>query len=307
MKSLIDNYKKIESRLHQEAEIATTPKEIIQIIQNEIEGIAHHDSEYILGLTDSQRTLAWEQLTALSDSFNLLNAIEISQLYKEQSSPTYQQKGYDKDNRNQDMNNIVLGAASGFVAGTFTGVPIVGTAVGTVVGTGVGLVSNFISKNQDTQKIDSNANQENRILSLQINPEPLLSHLYRGFENIDKMVIRCLEERRKQPDKPDLDKLTDVLGLLQDLMGEELDEQNQIPTLVGKQLKRIPAVLRHYGIETRVYEAKGELSDRDWARFEFEPSLEPDSQEYVTMKPAFIKGDEVILQGQVIEPATSQK
>jgi hypothetical protein len=59
-------------------------------------------------------------------------------------------------------------------------------------------------------------------------------------------------------------------------------------------------------METRVYQPNGEPSGQDWAMFEFEPSLEPDSPEYVTMKPAFVKGDEVILQGRVIEPATTQ-
>jgi hypothetical protein len=56
MKSLIDYYPQIETKISQEIETVTTIEQIMQIIQNEIRIIAHHDSEYILGLTDSQRT-----------------------------------------------------------------------------------------------------------------------------------------------------------------------------------------------------------------------------------------------------------
>ncbi|MBK1986784.1 glycine zipper family protein [Sphaerospermopsis aphanizomenoides BCCUSP55] len=301
MKSLIDHYPEMETRLRQEIKKANTSEEIVQIIQKEIRIIAHHDSDYILSLTDSQRTLAWERLESLSKSFNMLTAIKVSPIDGEENYQRHGQKRHSGKNH-QDMNNIAIGAVSGAVAGTVAGIPIVGTAVGIAVGAGVGLASNLMPKDDKTEKTESTV--ENKVPLLRINLDVILSNLYQGFQEIDQAVTRCLEERRKQPDKPSLDKLTDVLEVLQDLMGEELDEQNKIPTLVSKQLKRIPSVLRHYGMEARVYEPKGEPSSRDYELFEFEPSLEPDLQEYVTMKPAFIKGDEVILQGRVIEPQT---
>lgn len=298
MKSLIYYYTQIESKIRNEIKHINTLQQVVQIVQSEIQTIAHHDSDYILSLTDSQRTLAWEQLSALSDSFNILTAIE---------SPRSHQKHHHQDHNNQDTNDIVPCAISGAVSATLTGgFPVVSTVVGAGVGAIVGVASNYMLKNKGIGDIESHSTRENQIPLLRINPEPILSNLYQGFENIDKAVARCLEDRKKQPDKPNLDKLTDVLAVLQDLMGEELDEPNQIPTLMSKQLKRIPAVLRHYGMEARVYETKGEPSDQDWKMFEFESSLEPDLQEYVTTKPAFVKGNEVILQGRVIEPATPQ-
>jgi hypothetical protein len=283
-----------------------TDEQVLQIIQDEIGIIAHHDSEYILSLTDSQRTLAWERLDALSKSFNILTAIKCPQVLAEENSQKYDQKRLNKDNSNQDMIHIGIGALSGGIAGTFTGVPIVGTAVGIAVGAGVGFASNLMSKNEETEKVESKTTLENEVLQLRINLDLILSNLSQGFKEIDLVVARCLEDRKKNLDRPSFDKLTDVLEVLQDLMGEELDDKNQIPILVSKQLKRIPSVLRHYGMEVRVYQSKGEPSSQDWAMFEFEPSLEPDSPEYVTMKPAFVKGDEVILQGRVIEPTLTQ-
>lgn len=305
MKSLIDYYTQIETRLSKEIQRATTQEQVVQIIQDKIRIISHHDSEYILGLTDSQRTLAWEKLESLSKSFNILTAIKLPQVHAEEHSQSHHHKPHHKDNSNQEMIHIGIGALSGGIAGTLTGVPIVGTAVGIAVGAGVGVASNLMPKNEETEKVESKTTVENEVPRLRLNLSLILSNLSQGFKEIDLAVARCLEDRKKQPDKPSLDKLTDVLEVLQDLMGEELDDQNQIPTLVSKQLKRIPSVLRHYGMEARVYQPKGEPSDQDWAMFEFEPSLEPDLQEYVTMKPAFIKGDEVILQGRVIEPQTT--
>jgi len=307
MSTLENYYTQIETKLCQEIKRATALEQVVQIIQDEIRIISHHDSEYILGLTDSQRTLAWERLESLSKSFNILTAIKLPQVHAEENSQSHHHKPHHKDNSNQEMiRNIGIGALSGGIAGTLTGVPIVGTAVGIAVGAGVGVASNLMPKNEETEKVESKTTVENEVPRLRINPDLILSNLSQGFKEIDLAVARCLKDRKKQPDKPSLDKLTDVLEVLQDLMGEELDDQNQIPALVSKQLKRIPSVLRHYGMETRVYQPKGEPSSQDWAMFEFEPSLEPDLQEYVTMKPAFVKGDEVILQGRVIEPAPIQ-
>jgi hypothetical protein len=280
-------------------------EQVLKIIQDEIRIIAHHDSEYILSLTDSQRTLAWERLDYLSKSFNILTAIKSHQTHVEEHSQSLSDKRYHKDNSNQDIIHVGIGAISGGAAGTLAGP--VGMFVGAGIGAAVGVASNLIPNNEETENINSKGRVENEVPQLLINHEPILSNLYQGFKEIDEAVARCLEDRKKQPDKPSLDKLTDVLEVLQDLMGEELDEQNQIPTLVSKQLKRIPSILRHYGMEARAYQPKGEPSSQDWAMFEFEPSLEPDSPEYVTMKPAFVKGDEVILQGRVIEPTPTQK
>lgn len=277
-------------------------EQVLQIIQDEIRIIANHNSDYILGLTDSQRTLAWGKLDALSKFFNILTVIKLPQVHAEEHSQIHHHKRHHKDNNNEDMRHISIGAVSGAAAGTLAGP--VGMVVGAGIGAGVGLVSNLIPNNEETENVNSKVRVENEVPLLRIDIDPILSNLHQGFKEIDEAVARCLEDRKKPLDKPSLDKLTDVLEVLQDLMGEELDEQNQIPTLVSKQLKRIPSVLRHYGMEARVYQPNGEPSSQDWAMFEFEPSLEPDLQEYVTMKPAFVKGDEVILQGRVIEPQT---
>jgi hypothetical protein len=276
-------------------------EQVLQIIQDEIRMIAYHDNEYILSLTDSQRTLAWEKLEALSKSFNILTAIKSDQVNAQdehcQSSPN---KPNYENNSNQNIIHIGIGVVSGGVAGSLAGP--VGTFVGAGIGAGVAVASNLIPNNGQTETVNSRVRVANEVPPLRINIDPILSNLHQGFKEIDEAVASCLEDRKKPLDRPSFDKLTDVLEVLQDLMGEELDDQNEIPILVSKQLKRIPSVLRHYGMEVRVYKSKGEPSSQDWAMFEFEPSLEPNLQQYVTMKPAFIKGDEVILQGRVIEP-----
>ena len=145
MNSLIKYYTQIETKIIQEIKRVTSTEQIVQIIQSEIRIIANHNSEYILGLTDSQRTLAWERLDTLSKSFNILTAIKFPQVHAQE----HRQSHDHKDNSNQNMNNILVGAASGGIAGTFTGVPIFGTLVGAGIGAGVCIASNLIPNNQD--------------------------------------------------------------------------------------------------------------------------------------------------------------
>ncbi len=96
-----------------------------------------------------------------------------------------------------------------------------------------------------------------------------------------------------------------MLQFLQDLIGETLDEQAEISPLMRRQIERISTILKPYDIEVVVYQPNTEQSKNAFPFFEFEPSLDLNLQEYVTLKPAFIKGDRVLLPGRVIEPVSS--
>ncbi|MCU0534872.1 MAG: hypothetical protein MUD14_13355, partial [Hydrococcus sp. Prado102] len=55
---------------------------------------------------------------------------------------------------------------------------------------------------------------------------------------------------------------------------------------------------------TQIYQSQDPHSAREY--FDFEPSIDPSTQDYVTITPALLKGDRLLRRGRVIEPAYSE-
>ena len=91
-------------------------------------------------------------------------------------------------------------------------------------------------------------------------------------------------------------------------MADALDERTQLPTAVRRRIEQATTILRRYGIQARVYQPSEEqdLGMEAWSMFYFEPSLDPEITDYITLKHAFIKDNQVLLPGYVIEPASSK-
>ncbi|WP_414512926.1 hypothetical protein [Nostoc sp. PCC 9305] len=154
-------------------------------------------------------------------------------------------------------------------------------------------------------QLESNKQQNNSISEgvlelpqpiLRIDSKVFLDHLGDALNTIDLAVAR-LEESNKHEGDLAIEELPELLNFLQRLMGaSKLDK----PQMAYELAKLLPQILMSQGINAQIYRSN---SDRDY--FDFEPSIDPDTKEHVTLTPALLKGDRLIRRGRVIEPAYS--
>ncbi|MBE8965099.1 hypothetical protein IQ277_02220 [Nostocales cyanobacterium LEGE 12452] len=154
-------------------------------------------------------------------------------------------------------------------------------------------------------QLESNKQQNNSISEgvlelpqpiLRVDSKVFLDHLGDALNTIDLAVAR-LEESNKHEGDLAIEELPELLNFLQRLMGaSKLDK----PQMAYELAKLLPQILMSQGINAQIYRSN---SDREY--FDFEPSIDPDTKEHVTLTPALLKGDRLIRRGRVIEPAYS--
>ncbi|MEH2205035.1 MAG: hypothetical protein V7K53_13315 [Nostoc sp.] len=154
-------------------------------------------------------------------------------------------------------------------------------------------------------QLESNNQQNNSISEgvlelpqpiLRIDSKVFLDHLGDALNTIDLAVARVEESNKHEGDLA-IEELPELLNFLQRLMGaSKLDK----PQMAYELAKLLPQILMSQGINAQIYRSN---SDRDY--FDFEPSIDPDTKEHVTLTPALLKGDRLIRRGRVIEPAYS--
>ena len=154
-------------------------------------------------------------------------------------------------------------------------------------------------------QLESNNQQNNSISEgvlelpqpiLRVDSKVFLDHLGDALNTIDLAVAR-LEESNKHEGDIAIEELPELLNFLQRLMGaSKLDK----PQMAYELAKLLPQILMSQGINAQIYRSN---SDREY--FDFEPSIDPDTKEHVTLTPALLKGDRLIRRGRVIEPAYS--
>ncbi|MHC0066034.1 hypothetical protein ACWATR_24525 [Nostoc sp. UIC 10890] len=131
---------------------------------------------------------------------------------------------------------------------------------------------------------------------LRVDSKVFLDHLGDALNTIDLAVAR-VEESNKHDGDLAIEELPELLNFLQRLVGaSKLDK----PQMAHELAKLLPQILMSQGINAQIYRAN---SDREY--FDFEPSIDPDTKEHVTLTPALLKGDRLIRRGRVIEPAYS--
>ncbi|PHM06420.1 hypothetical protein [Nostoc sp. 'Peltigera malacea cyanobiont' DB3992] len=131
---------------------------------------------------------------------------------------------------------------------------------------------------------------------LRVDSKVFLDCLGDALNTIDLAVAR-VEEGNKHEGDLAIEELPELLNFLQRLMGaSKLDK----PQMAYELAKLLPQILMSQGINAQIYRSN---SDREY--FDFEPSIDPDTKEHVTLTPALLKGDRLIRRGRVIEPAYS--
>ena len=129
----------------------------------------------------------------------------------------------------------------------------------------------------------------------------MLNYLYQNFQSIDQIIL-AYGTKEEKTNQPDLENNLDLLEYLQELMADALDEENKLPISVRRRIEQAITILRNYGIEAKVYQPSLE-GNKAWDMFYFEPSIDPNITDYVTLKHAFVKDERVLLPGSVIEPS----
>ncbi|BDI16428.1 hypothetical protein ANSO36C_22300 [Nostoc cf. commune SO-36] len=134
---------------------------------------------------------------------------------------------------------------------------------------------------------------------LRVDSNVFLDHLGDALNTIDLAVAR-VEEWNKHEGDLAIEELPELLNFLQRLMGaSKLDK----PQMAYELAKLLPQILMSQGINAQIYRPNDPHSDRNY--FDFEPSIDPDTKDHVTLTPALLKGDRLIRRGRVIEPAYS--
>lgn len=132
---------------------------------------------------------------------------------------------------------------------------------------------------------------------LRVDSKVLLDNLGDALNTIDQAVAR-VETGNKSFDDISIEELPELLNFLQRLIGASFLDKPQMTIELAKLL---PQILMQQGIRAQTYRPKDAHSDREY--FDFEPSIDPDTKDYVTITPALLKGDRLLRRGRVIEPA----
>lgn len=295
MTTFVDCYQQKNFDFQARLKLARTNKELVEIVQQEIKKFADINGEYIGKLTPAQARIATDMLGSLNQRISILTAV------KPQSSDLnvhHKPERSAKTTPFGEASAALVGAASATASATLIGGPLA-IAFGTIIGVTAGVIVNYAS---DTDKTTTERTQPQEI-EPNIDIQKLLSNLNQAFADIDRAVKAYIPD---EPAKPSLKEHRDLLEYLQNLMADALDEQVEMPTQMRKRIEQAAMILRHYGIEAKDYHEseKQSFGIDPWSMFDFEPGIEPEIQEYVTLKHAFVKDGQVLLRGRVIEPTT---
>jgi hypothetical protein len=335
MTTLINYYQEIKEKLKSQLEVNTTPEAVAKIVQTEVNKLADIDSEYIQSLTPPQARLARVMLQWLSQSANILilvkpqmdaispNGIEISnnkstlsELTSQVLSPVtkivetqqnlqnltspnyYKQTIIQKLQQSREIySSLLAGSLAGTLEGGWTW-GLVGAIIGAVSGSAIffwnAKVGSSKKSSENTKIIAAKP-----ILKITTDTDKLLNYIYQSLQSID-ITVASYGSNEKQF-KPGIENNLDFLEYLQDLMSDALDKNTQIPIAVRRRIEQAATILRRNGIEVRVYKPEQEQD----SMFYFEPSLDSETTDYITLKHAFIKDNQVLLPGYVIEPISN--
>ncbi|MEC4983972.1 MAG: hypothetical protein SAJ37_11200 [Oscillatoria sp. PMC 1068.18] len=285
MKTLLTLFSQERSELKLQIEQTTSPEKVVQLVQNRLDNL---EKNYIGELNIAQVRLAGFFLDALRQSVATLAAAKEKNLELE----SHQNKQYSpkKIALKVVQGLICLGILDSLFSrsatATWMGVLLVSLLVGLEV---------LFQFDQNNQKDSSTKLLEPS--PVQVDSQLLLDNLADALQTIDLAVTR-VENNQQNLDSDGIEQLPELLNLLQRLVGASLLEK---PQMALQLTKLVPQVLIEQGISVQMYQSNG-----DRLFFDFEPSIDPTTQEYITIAPALVKGDRLLRRGRVIEPAYSE-
>ncbi|MEH1866284.1 MAG: hypothetical protein V7K69_14950 [Nostoc sp.] len=297
MKTINSLFSEERNQLQTDIDNTTNIEEIVKLIQNRLDNL---ERIYIEKLNLAQIRLASFFLDTLRQSIATLAAANYSQI------APIEQKQFTNPNTKFFSSRLILKLLKGLIY-----IGILGSLFSltkTTPGAWMAILLTSILLGVEVVLQLDLKNQQNSISSellelpkplLRVDSKVFLDHLGDALNTIDLAVAR-VEEWNKHEGDLAIEELPELLNFLQRLMGaSKLDK----PQMAYELAKLLPQILMSQGINAEIYRPNDPNSDRNY--FDFEPSIDPDTKEHVTLTPALLKGDRLIRRGRVIEPAYS--
>ncbi|MGJ5675932.1 MAG: hypothetical protein ACR9NN_20335 [Nostochopsis sp.] len=293
MKKLFTIFDDERRQLQTEIDKVTNVEQVVKLVQNRID---HLEKIYIGELNMAQVRSAAFFLDALRQSIATLTAANQIQITLPES----------KQVTNLSPNRLILKLLKVFLYIGILGWLFYLTETSPGAWMAILLASVLIGLeivlqiDQDKQENNSNFAELKELPQsvLKIDSKILLDNLGDALNTIDLAVARV--EQGNQPlDDRAIEELPELLNLLQRLIGASFLDK---PQMMLELTKLLPQILMEQGIRTHIYQPKDPQSDREY--FDFEPSIDPETKDFVTITPALLKGDRLLRRGRVIEPAS---
>ncbi|GJD21031.1 hypothetical protein RIVM261_059870 [Rivularia sp. IAM M-261] len=312
MTTLISYYQQVKDKLKSQLQPNTAPEVAVKVIQREINALTDINSEYMQSLTPPQARLAQTLLQSLSQYTSVLLLVKpqidennvlaqpnftelttklVSPIKNAITVPNYKLALIQKAQQSRELlSSLLAGGLAGVVeGGWYWG--LIGAAIGGITG---GTIAQVIKPKKENQALEIN---QPAVAEVNIDIDKLLNYLYQALQSID-ITVAGYRNEDKVP-KEGIENNLDLLEYLQDLMADGLDDSINLPVSVRRRIEQAASILRHHGIESRTYQPN---IDQDM--FYFEPSLDAEVTDYITLKHALVKDNRVLLPGYVLEPTT---
>ncbi|MEH2121973.1 hypothetical protein [Nostoc sp.] len=296
MKTITSLFSEERNQLQTDIDNTTNIEQTVKLVQNRLD---HLERIYIEKLNLAQVRLASFFLDTLRQSIATLAAANYSQLAPiEQSQIT---NPATKFFTNRLILKLLQGLISIGILGSLFSLTKTTPGAWMVI-----LLTSVLLGLEVVLQLDLN-NQHSMSQELLELPQPILrvdskvflDHLGDALNTIDLAVARVEESNKHEGDLA-IEELPELLNFLQRLMGaSKLDK----PQMAHELAKLLPQILMSQGINAQIYRQNDPHSDREY--FDFEPSIDPDTKDHVTLTPALLKGDRLLRRGRVIEPAYS--
>ncbi|MBD1835034.1 hypothetical protein H6F61_20630 [Cyanobacteria bacterium FACHB-472] len=297
MKTLITLFGKERNQLETEIDKATNLEQVVQLVQSRLDNL---ERNYIGELSVGQIRLASFFLDTLRQSIATLTAANETRISQPQPEKIL--------NRTRGLSNsLILKVLQGLISISILGslFSLTQDTVGawmdillmTVL---VGLEVVFQLEGGGENRSDSQQPVVPPKLIMQVDSKAFLDNLGDALNTID-LAVASAEQVKKPLDGSGIEELPELLNVVQRLTGASFLQK---PQMALELTKLLPQILMEQGIRTQIYQPGDKHSGREY--FDFEPSIDPEARDYVTITPALMKGDRLLRRGRVVEPAYSE-
>ncbi|BAY16404.1 hypothetical protein NIES21_22300 [Anabaenopsis circularis NIES-21] len=295
MKTITTLFNAERNQLQIEIDNITSVEQIVKLVQNRLDNL---ERIYISELNLTQVRLASFFLDMLRQSIATLTVVNQSQVIPKEQKPITNLAA------NFDPNRVILKLLKALIYIGIFGSLFSLTKITLSAWMGILLTSLLLGLEVvlqlDKSNVTSTESLEIPQPVLRVDSKLLLDNLADALNTIDLAVARFAEGNKLEDDRT-LEELPELLNFLQRLMGASFLDQPQMAIALTKLL---PQILMSQGIRAQLYQQQAPQSEREY--FDFEPSIDPNTKDYVTITPALLKGDRLLRRGRVIEPAYSE-
>jgi hypothetical protein len=295
MKTLLTLFNKDRNFLETEIERATNLKQVVGVVQSRLDTL---ERNYISELSVSQVRLVRSFLDTLRQSLTALTAADEANL---SSNLEQAIAGAKQASPNKLVLKGLQGLISlGIIGSLFTIVDDTATAWMDILLMFV-LVGLELSGQFEKDNLSNNLDIQTTALqpAVQVDRKFLLDNLADALSTIDRAVAQS--EAQKPLASGGIEDMPEMLDFLQKLWGASFLGN---PIVALEISKMVPQILIEQGIRVQNYQPQEAQNQREY--FEFEPSIDPEIKDYVTLTPALLKGDRLLRPGRVIEPAAAE-